>query len=96
MSANFHANYNIAEHHTTHRHYTTNYTIHIHKLEHHGDSRKAVLVLPRSLEMCNRYKLSESEREMFHLMVVVQGSSDSHVLVSRLYVQYIMILYNAI
>ena len=85
-------------------HYVTNRTLlkyisnrtHLHYKLDDSDSRRAVLVLPRILELCNRYKLSESEREMFHLMVVVQGSSDSHVLVSRLYVQYIMILYNAI
>ena len=39
-------------------------------------------MLPRILELCNRYRFSASEREMFHLMVVVQGSCDSHVLVS--------------
>jgi hypothetical protein len=37
---------------------------------------------PRILELCNRYQFSASEREMFHLMVVVQGSCDAHVLVS--------------
>jgi hypothetical protein len=36
---------------------------------------------PRILELCNRYQFSASEREMFHLMVVVQGSCDAHVLV---------------
>ena len=42
------------------------------------------LVFPRIriLELCNRYRFTPSEREMFHLMVVVQGSCDSHVLVS--------------
>ena len=82
-------------HQITHHHDTTNDTHEYHKLD-HGDSRKAVLVLPRILEMCNRYKLSESEREMFHLMVVVQGSSDSHVLVRPSYAQYVIILYNTI
>ena len=38
--------------------------------------------LPRIVELCNRYNFSHSEREIFHLMVVVQGSSNSHVLVS--------------
>ena len=38
--------------------------------------------LPRIVELCDRYNFSHSEREIFHLMVVVQGSSNSHVLVS--------------
>lgn len=40
--------------------------------------------LPRIVELCNRYNFSHSEREIFHLMVVVQGSCDSHVLVSQI------------
>lgn len=39
-----------------------------------------VAKLPRILELCNRYQFSDSEREIFHLMVVVQGSSNCHVL----------------
>jgi hypothetical protein len=36
--------------------------------------------VPRILELCNRYQFSDSEKEIFHLMVVVQGSSNCHVL----------------
>jgi hypothetical protein len=39
-----------------------------------------VAKLPRILELCNRYQFSDSEKEIFHLMVVVQGSSNCHVL----------------
>lgn len=36
--------------------------------------------VPRILELCNRYQFSDSEKEIFHLMIVVQGSSNCHVL----------------
>lgn len=36
--------------------------------------------VPRILELCNRYQFSDREKEIFHLMVVVQGSSNCHVL----------------
>lgn len=37
--------------------------------------------LPRILNLCQRYNFTANESEIFHLMVVVQGSSNSHVLV---------------
>eukprot|EP01038_Epipyxis_sp_PR26KG_P008133 gene8133-11011_t len=36
--------------------------------------------VPRIVQLCEKYKFSKGESEIFHLMTVIQGSNDSHVL----------------
>lgn len=38
------------------------------------------LLLPRIIRLCERFQFNETEKNIFHLMVVVQGSSNAHVL----------------
>lgn len=36
--------------------------------------------MPRIVQLCEKYQLTRREFDIFHLMNVIQGSNDSHVL----------------
>lgn len=49
----------------------------------------AVKVLPRIIRLCEKYQFNESETDIFHLMVTVQGSVNHHVLNTLLEEDYL-------
>jgi hypothetical protein len=54
------------------------------------DSRKfPASTIPRIVRLCEKYKFSERESNLFHLMAVSQGSNNSHVLNTMIEEDYI-------